>query len=122
MAEAEVFWKQQLQGFLSPTKLNIEQNRDVRPDNLHSHYSEQNIQLSVELTKKLQTLAKQQQLTINTFVQGAWALLLSRYSGEKDVLFATVSAGRPSSLNGADTMVGLFINTLPFRVLVSPEE
>ncbi|KZL50079.1 non-ribosomal peptide synthase [Nodularia spumigena CENA596] len=122
LAEAEVFWKQQLQGFLSPTKLNIEQNRDVRPDNLHSHYSEQNIQLSVELTKKLQTLAKQQQLTINTFVQGAWALLLSRYSGEKDVLFATVSAGRPSSLNGADTMVGLFINTLPFRVLVSPEE
>ncbi|MDB9374692.1 amino acid adenylation domain-containing protein [Nodularia sphaerocarpa] len=121
-AESEIFWKQQLQGFLSPTRLNIEQNRDVRPDNLHSHYSEQNIQLSVELSKKLDTLAKQQQLTINTFVQGAWALLLSRYSGEKDILFATVCAGRPGSLINADSMVGLFINTLPFRVLVSPEE
>ncbi|MEA5513965.1 amino acid adenylation domain-containing protein [Nodularia sp. UHCC 0506] len=120
--ESEIFWKHQLQGFLSPTRLNIEQNRDVRPDNLHSHYSEQNIQLSVELTSKLDTLAKQLQLTINTFVQGAWALLLSRYSGEKDVLFATVCAGRPGSLMNADSMVGLFINTLPFRVLVSPEE
>ncbi|MEA5617546.1 amino acid adenylation domain-containing protein [Cronbergia sp. UHCC 0137] len=122
LAEAEVFWKQQLQGFVSPTRLNVDQNIDVRPDNLHSHYREENIQLSVELTTKLQTLAKQQQLTINTFIQGAWALLLSRYSGEKDVLFAIVSAGRPSSLNGANTMVGLFINTLPFRVLVSSEE
>jgi amino acid adenylation domain-containing protein len=107
---------------VSPTRLNVGQNIDIRPDNLHSHYHEEKIQLSVELTSKLQTLAKQQQLTINTFVQGAWALLLSRYSGEKDVLFATVSAGRPSALNGADAMVGLFINTLPFRVLVSPED
>jgi amino acid adenylation domain-containing protein len=122
LAEAETFWKQQLQGFVSPTRLNVGQNIDIRPDNLHSHYYEEQIQLSVELTNKLQTLAKQQQLTINTFVQGAWALLLSRYSGEKDVLFATVSAGRPSSLNGANAMVGLFINTLPFRVLVSPED
>ncbi|WP_414526542.1 non-ribosomal peptide synthetase [Nodularia chucula] len=122
LAEAEIFWKQQLQGFVSPTRLNVGQNIDIRPDNLHSHYHEEKIQLSVELTSKLQTLAKQKQLTINTFIQGAWALLLSRYSGEKDVLFATVSAGRPSALNGADAMVGLFINTLPFRVLVSPEE
>ncbi|HIK07102.1 MAG TPA: amino acid adenylation domain-containing protein, partial [Trichormus sp. M33_DOE_039] len=121
-AEAEIFWKQQLQGFVSPTQININQHRDIRPDNLHSHYHEENIQLSVELTSKLQTIAKQQQLTINTFVQGAWALLLSRYSGEKDALFATVCAGRPGSLHGADSMVGLFINTLPFRVLISPEE
>ncbi|WP_414575216.1 non-ribosomal peptide synthetase [Anabaena sp. CCY 9402-a] len=121
-AESETFWKQQLQGFVSPTRLNVGQNIDIRPDNLHSHYHEEKIQLSVELTSNLQTLAKQQQLTINTLIQGAWTLLLSRYSGEKDVLFATVSAGRPSALNGADAMVGLFINTLPFRVLVSPEE
>ena len=60
-------------------------------------------------------------MSVNTIVQGAWALLLSRYSGEEDIVFGATRAGRHSTVAGAETMVGLFINTLPFRALVIPD-
>ena len=72
--------------------------------------------LSEETSAALQALARQNHLTLNTFVQGAWALLLSRYSGEEDVVFGATVSGRPTSLSGVEAMVGLFINTLPVRV------
>ena len=56
---------------------------------------------------------------VNTIVQGAWALLLSRYSGEEDVVFGATVSGRPAELDGVESMVGLFINTLPVHVRVS---
>jgi non-ribosomal peptide synthetase component F len=61
-------------------------------------------------------------LTLNTIVQGAWALLLSRYSGRADVVFGVTVAGRPAELAGVESMIGLFINTLPVRVRVAEEE
>src|SRR6185436_11435234 len=74
--------------------------------------------LTPTITAGLQALAQQHQLTLNTLVQGAWALLLSRYSGEADVVFGVTVSGRPATLAGVETMVGLFINTLPARVKI----
>ena len=51
-------------------------------------------------------------------MQGAWALLLSRYGGGEDVVFGTIVSGRPADLAGVTSMVGLFINTLPTRVRI----
>lgn len=48
-------------------------------------------------------------------VQGAWALLLARYSGRQDVVFGTTVSGRPAELPGVESMVGMFINTVPTR-------
>ena len=59
---------------------------------------------------------------MNTLVQGGWALLLSRYSGERDVVYGATVSGRPAELAGIETMIGLFINTLPVRVRISGEE
>ncbi|MEM9274434.1 MAG: amino acid adenylation domain-containing protein, partial [Cyanobacteria bacterium P01_F01_bin.143] len=58
----------------------------------------------------------------NSFLQGAWALLMSRYSGQEDIVFGAVTSGRPTTLARAESMVGLFINTMPIRIQVSPEE
>ncbi len=77
--------------------------------------------LSEATTTALRDLAKQQQVTLNTLVQAAWAILLSRYSTESEVVFGVTVSGRPTSLNGIESMVGLFINTLPFRVKVPPQ-
>ena len=63
-------------------------------------------------------MARVGHLTLNTIVQGAWALLLSRYGATSDVLFGTTVAGRPADLNGVESMVGLFANTLPLRVQI----
>src|SRR6185436_12584937 len=72
-------------------------------------------------TAALQQFAREHHLTLNTLLQGAWALLLSRYSGEQDVLFGITVAGRPAELPGVETMVGLFINSLPLRVQLAPD-
>jgi len=114
---AEHFWKERLQSFTMPTALRVEKNTQSESEN----HPEQQVQLSVATTAQLQTFAKQHHVTLNTLVQGAWALLLSRYSGEPDVVFGVTVSGRAIDLDGIDTMLGMFINTLPMRVEVQPD-
>ncbi|HWQ32046.1 MAG TPA: amino acid adenylation domain-containing protein [Blastocatellia bacterium] len=118
LAQAEHFWREKLRGFTVPTALGIGRLKAVSEERA---YAEESVLLSAETTSALQSLARQQQLTLNTLVQGAWALLLARYSGEGDVLFGATVSGRPTDLPGAEQMIGLFINTLPVRVQVAAE-
>ncbi|MFP5284432.1 MAG: amino acid adenylation domain-containing protein, partial [Thermoanaerobaculia bacterium] len=71
---------------------------------------------------RLQALASGHKLTLPTVTLGAWAVLVSRYSGDEDVVFGNVVSGRPAALPGVETMVGMFINTLPVRVRVNGAE
>jgi amino acid adenylation domain-containing protein/thioester reductase-like protein len=121
LSQAEAFWRQRLQGFTTPTPLSVDRKLGSTSSEEERH-AQQKIQLSQATTSALKSLAQQHQLTLNTLVQGAFALLLSRYSREEDVLFGATSSGRPADLAGAEDMVGLFINTLPVRVHVAPEE
>ncbi|MDP5337906.1 MAG: amino acid adenylation domain-containing protein [Nodularia sp. (in: cyanobacteria)] len=116
-SKSESFWRDLLKGFTAPTPLLV----DSTPRD-QGGFGEQAIRLSEQTTAMLQSLAKQHQITLNTLVQGAWALLLSRYSGESDVVFGATRACRHSSVTGADSMVGLLINTVPVRVKVSGEK
>ena len=72
--------------------------------------------LSEAQTTALMRQARAQGLTLNTFVQVAWAILLGRLTGRNDVVFGVTVAGRPPEIPGIESMVGLFINTLPLRV------
>ena len=113
---AESFWRKNLQGIQAPTMIALNRRAGSRQE--QAGYGDQSIQLPVDKTAALQMLATKHQLTLNTLVQGAWALLLSRYSNQDDVVFGTTVAGRPAELAGVETMIGLFINTLPMRVQV----
>lgn len=115
----EAFWRRWLKDFTAPTPLVVDRIGATVPGQDKSH-GEQEDRLSSAATSALRSLAQKHQLTLNTMVQAAWALLLSRYSGEEDVLFGTTRACRRSSVEGAESMVGLFINTLPLRVRVPP--
>ncbi|SDD36728.1 amino acid adenylation domain-containing protein [Actinokineospora iranica] len=66
--------------------------------------------------------ARERGLTLNTLVQGAWAVVLSGLVGRDDVVFGVTVSGRPPELAGVETMVGLFINTLPLRARLRPRE
>ncbi|MGW6545598.1 amino acid adenylation domain-containing protein [Streptomyces massasporeus] len=79
-------------------------------------------QVPVEITTGLLAFARSRSLTVNTVVQGVWGLLLSALTGRDDVVFGAIVSGRPPEIPGVDTMVGLFINTLPVRVAFRPEE
>src|SRR5205814_9197254 len=79
------------------------------------------IDLPVALTSALRKRAREASVTVNLLLQAAWALLLHRYCGESDIVFGVTSACRGSALDGARSMVGQFINTLPIRVRIDPE-
>ncbi|WP_373545576.1 amino acid adenylation domain-containing protein [Chamaesiphon sp.] len=115
------FWRQMLQGFSAPTSLVVAltPHQSLQPD---SNYRELEFRLSADVSGKLQALAQQWHVTLSTVIQAAWGLLLSRYSGEQDILFGVTVSGRPASLSGVENMVGLFINTLPLRLQISPEQ
>jgi amino acid adenylation domain-containing protein/non-ribosomal peptide synthase protein (TIGR01720 family) len=80
------------------------------------------VKLPRELTESLGALARSRGVTLSTVVQGAWAWLLGVVTGRSDVVFGTTVAGRPPELAGVETMVGLFINTVPVRVRLDPGE
>src|SRR5262249_46171035 len=80
------------------------------------------VELPEALTEALSRQARSHGLTLNTILQGAWAILLGRLTGRNDVVFGATVAGRPAEMAGIETMVGLFINTLPVRVRLRPTE
>ncbi|WP_182880432.1 non-ribosomal peptide synthase/polyketide synthase [Microbispora sp. H10949] len=113
---AEEHWRQALSGFDAPTPLPYD-----RPP-VEAHQAESSasarVDLAADTSARLRALARRGGLTLNTIVQGAWALLLSRYGGERDVVFGTTVSGRPAELPGVESMIGMFINTVPTRVAV----
>ncbi|MDF0668419.1 MAG: amino acid adenylation domain-containing protein [Nitrospira sp.] len=120
LGAAETFWRKELEGFGAPTSLGVERLSSFRQEAV-SEVGDEFGELSEPVTERLTTLAQQQGLTLNTFLQGAWALLLSRYSGSDDVVMGVTVAGRPTELEGVESIVGLFINSLPLRVRITPD-
>ncbi|MFI6688244.1 amino acid adenylation domain-containing protein [Streptomyces sp. NPDC050485] len=78
------------------------------------------VQLSGQEARDLMRRAADLGVTLNTVVQGAWAILLNQLTGRSDVIFASTVSGRPPAVPGVDAIVGMFLNTLPVRVETAP--
>jgi amino acid adenylation domain-containing protein len=117
---AEAFWREHLAGFAAATPLNVDTAPSEAPAASDAAFEEQILELPEATTRALADAAREAQVTLNTLVQGAWAVLLSRYSGEDDVVFGATVAGRPPALPDVEAMVGLLINTLPVRARLDP--
>jgi len=117
---AKAYWQRMLKGFTAPTPINIGPV-DNKNEDREKEFGDQEIYLPEQLTNMLRDHARTYQLTLNTIIQGSWALLLSRYSGEDDVVFGSTVSGRPTDLAGAESIIGLFINTLPVRAQLYPK-
>ena len=111
--QAVGFWQQELSGLTSATNLGLKKHHADAPQTLTTNVSQ-------EIYTKLKTFAQENQITLNTLILGAWGMLLSRYSGAKDVVFGVTVSGRTTELSGFAQMVGLFINTLPLRLKLDP--
>jgi amino acid adenylation domain-containing protein len=116
---ARDFWLEFLNGFENLTRLDLAPSRSrARADFSRGH---QDCVLSGEDTRTLRAFAARHDVTLGTLVQVSWAVLLSRYSGQDDVLFGATRACRRSSIDGAESVVGLLINTVPMRVRLPPD-
>ncbi|MFD9741433.1 amino acid adenylation domain-containing protein [Umezawaea sp. NPDC059074] len=119
-AEAEAHWRGVLAGFTEPTPLPF----DREPLRAHRSQTARDVRGSLPeaLATRLYAVAKDARITVNTVVQGAWAVLLEHYGGRDDVCFGATVSGRPADLPGAESIVGLFINTVPARIAVPDDE
>ncbi|MBD0265040.1 MAG: condensation protein, partial [Tolypothrix sp. Co-bin9] len=119
--QVKEFWQKNLKDFTKPTSLGITAE-PINDSTNQIKYSKQEIYVDVTTTEHLKSLAKSHRLTLNTIVQGIWALLLCRYSNENDIVFGITVSGRPANLPGIESTIGLFINTLPLRVKIDRQE
>jgi Condensation domain len=117
---AKAYWQDALAGFRAPTPLGVALDREAEHVT-GGAWGAHEARLPAALTTALRERAREASVTLNNLLQGTWALLLHRYSGEPDIVFGATRAGRRSSVSGAEHMVGLFINTLPIRVSIDPE-
>ena len=149
---AAEFWRETLQGFGKPTPLPVsliwkaERKAEGRNEKAETRRQEAGVRnqesgvknsptsrpprlpaspsltLPPDATAQLQDCLRSRRLTLNTLLQGVWALLLYSYSGEADVLFGATVSGRQGNLAGVDVIVGLLVNVLPVRVQVRSDE
>ncbi|RSM99102.1 non-ribosomal peptide synthetase [Nonomuraea sp. WAC 01424] len=103
-------WRAELAGLDEPTL--VAPDADRTPATPYEHA----VRLPEDATRRLLDFARGHGLTLNTVLQGAWALVLARLSGRTDVVFGGVVSGRPADVPGVERMVGMFINTIPVRV------
>ncbi|BBZ01760.1 non-ribosomal peptide synthetase [Mycolicibacterium chitae] len=106
-AAAQEAWRAALEGFETPTL--VAAPGAAGPRGVESY------RMSAETTRALGELARSQRTTVNTVLQAAWAQLLMTMTGRRDVAFGTAVSGRPAEMVGADSIVGLLINTVPVR-------
>jgi amino acid adenylation domain-containing protein/non-ribosomal peptide synthase protein (TIGR01720 family) len=117
-SEAKAAWQRALAGLEEPTRL--PGREPGRPDVVVPE--ELRFELSEALTEALSAQARTLGLTLNTILEGAWAIVLGQLSARREVVFGTTVAGRPAQIAGIETMVGLFINTVPVRVRLRQDQ
>jgi amino acid adenylation domain-containing protein len=122
-SQARAYWLEYLKGLAPPTSLPFHPSNNAVETEQPNPQGIQSLTLPKTLTSALQTFARQHQLTLNTLLQGAWSLLLHRYTGAEDIVFGAVKSSRRSAPGGQvnDSIVGLYVNTLPVRVRFSRE-
>jgi non-ribosomal peptide synthetase component F len=118
---AEGYWRNALTGFGAATPLGLGGPSSTRRGAPAGLAEDREMLLPAAATAAIGAFARSHGLTLSTVLQGAWALLLSRYSGQEEVLFGVTVAGRPPELAGIESMVGMFINVLPLRIAVNEQ-
>ncbi|MGD2087197.1 MAG: amino acid adenylation domain-containing protein [Candidatus Aminicenantes bacterium] len=112
--EAQNYWRQYLAGYeenIGISGLKWQETSD-------EEYKTEEVVLALDRQKSIQLgeLASRNNVTLNTVIQVIWSIVLGKYNSRQDVVFGTVVSGRPSEITGVESMVGLFINTIPVRI------
>jgi amino acid adenylation domain-containing protein/non-ribosomal peptide synthase protein (TIGR01720 family) len=116
MTSARDFWRDYLRGFDQVTRIQP-QRHIIDIDNIEYKKQQYIIELNQELMVKLSQLSHGCNVTLNNILQAVWCVILQRYTGAADIVFGNVISGRNIPLEGIDRIMGLFINTIPMRIM-----
>ncbi|MFE5789874.1 amino acid adenylation domain-containing protein [Rhodococcus erythropolis] len=117
-AESELAWAEALSGLEQPTLFAGQRTVGSSAGTVESVVT----QVETDLAQQLGAFSADNGVTLNTMMQAGWGILLARQLGRTDVVFGATVSGRPPELDQVESMVGLFINTLPVRVTLDPAE
>ncbi|WP_027388228.1 non-ribosomal peptide synthetase [Chryseobacterium gregarium] len=113
------YWESYLEGVSSPTIIPFK--KEYTSSSGAKVLVNNKIKIEGDSFRRIESQCKNIGITINTYIQGVWGYLLSRYNGSEDAVFGAVVSGRPPELEDVENMVGLFINTVPVRVKYKKE-
>lgn len=116
--KSEEYWRRYLKGFHHPASLPFEEQNPSGDGRYEHEFSF----LSPEFTLRLNEFARSLGVTLSTVLQCAWALLLNRFNEDDDVVFGMTTAGRPPEFEKIESIIGLFINTIPVRIRFKTDE
>lgn len=105
------YWKEYLEGYGATASL--PQKKEGRKE--EGEQRNRSLHLPAELIDRLNALAAVRHITLNTLLCAAWSVVLAACTGTEDVLYGAVVSGRPAEISDVESMVGLFINTVPVR-------
>ncbi|EUA32853.1 condensation domain protein [Mycobacterium xenopi 4042] len=111
--DARAVWREVFDGFDTPTLVGPPDRLGLGRRNVESFL------VPEQTTCAVTELARSRHITVNTVLQAAWAQLLMWLTGRHDVVFGAVVSGRPAEVAGAESMVGLLINTVPVRARIT---
>ena len=111
--EALSYWKKYLEDYKQRATLPVS---DKIVDKKGYKQEEVCFKIDKALTIRLETITRNNQVTLNTVFQSIWGILLQKYNNVDDIVFGSVVSGRPPEIAGVENMVGLFINTIPIRI------
>ncbi|MCH9696798.1 MAG: amino acid adenylation domain-containing protein [Gammaproteobacteria bacterium] len=111
------FWQQYLADYRHFIKLPY----TVQSLNTQGQRQRYSFQLPEALFRGIRQLSKRLEISVNSILHGVWGILLAQYNSVEDVVFGSTVSGRPAGIEGIEHIIGLFINTIPVRVGVSPE-
>ena len=118
--EEGAYWHGYLAGISNSTLLPFISSADRTK--AQGRYKTTPVVLDAAKTRLITGYAQQQRLTVNTLMQGVWAYLLYRYTGNQQVAYGAIVSGRPDDMPGIERKVGMYINTLPVHIAISPEQ
>lgn len=119
-SKSSEFWREKLKGFIAATPVFPDGGLTGSVAGKEQFRTEKSLFVTRELSAQARDLMRSSGLTLNTLVQGIWAILLGRYSSEDDIVFGATKTTR-HIFPGANAIVGPLIATIPIRASVRSE-
>ena len=116
-AVSKSFWENMMKGYSDAVLLNPALNNNVK----ETAFDFITLTIPAESSQQIKNVARENRVTLNTFMQGLWTILLSKYTNKEDIAFGTTVSVRSRYLDNAALMAGLFTNMLPVRIKMEKE-
>jgi len=117
-----LYWRTFLKGFTGRTSFSAQSSSHQNTSAAEGEEKRYEYPLPGDLQKDINAFCRREGVTLASLLYGVWAILLHKYNRVEDILFGITVSGRDSRVKGIQDMVGLFINTLPLRLHISPAD